>query len=110
MKRINSLEKQLNDQMKELMAIDIAEVFSPKRVNEFASEYELAEGWSLDLTTCDEKGRPWNFSDPKMRNKAARRVIRDEPTIIIGSPPCICFSQLMRINWSRMDPAMAWTA
>eukprot|EP00973_Karenia_brevis_P084114 11670821-Karenia_brevis.AAC.1 len=43
-----------------------------------------------------------------MRNKATRKVIEDKPTLLIGSPPCTYFSQLMRINWSRMDPDEAW--
>ena len=106
--RLNLMERQLDKQMKELLAMDVAEIFSPKRVNEFANACKLQEGWSFDLTTTDEEGAPWNFNDPNMRNKAARRVLQDKPMLLIGSPPCTYFSQLMRFNWSRMDPDEAW--
>ena len=102
------MERQLNEHMKELLAIDVAEIFSPKRVNEFVKDYELQEGWSFDLTTTDENGNPWHFNDPNMRNKAARRVLQDKPTLVIGSPPCTYFSQLMGMGWSRMDTDEAW--
>eukprot|EP00973_Karenia_brevis_P078885 10948026-Karenia_brevis.AAC.1 len=108
MKKLNCLERQFNKQMKELLAMDVAEIFSPERVVEFAKDYDLEPGWSLDLTTTDEEGRPWNFNDRHMRNKAARKVLQDKPMLLIGSPPCTYFSQLMRINWARMDPETAW--
>ena len=37
-KKLNMLGKQFEKQMTELLAIDVAEIFSPRRVNEFASE------------------------------------------------------------------------
>ena len=107
-KKLNMFEKQFDKQIKELLAVDVAEIFSPRRVNEFASEYELIGGWSLDLTTLDEEGKPWDFSSVQMRNKAARKVLEEKPTLLIGSPPCTYFSRLMSITWSRMNPEEAW--
>ena len=106
-KRINLMEKQLDKHLKELLSIDVAEIFSPERVAQFAKQYELKPGWSFDLTTCDETGKPWDFNDASMRNKAARRVLKDKPTLLIGSLPCTYFSQLMHINWPCMDPTVA---
>ena len=39
-----------------------------------------------------------------MRNKAVRKVIEDQPLVLIGSPPCTDWSALMNLNWDRMDP------
>eukprot|EP00973_Karenia_brevis_P053051 7375893-Karenia_brevis.AAC.1 len=103
MKRLNMLDKQMLRDLKQLFSVDVAEVFSPKRVTEFARDYGLSPGWSLDLTTYDENGKPWDFTDANMRNKAVRRLIEDKPLLLIGSPPCTYFSQLMNINWSRMN-------
>ena len=82
--------------MRELLAIDVAEIFPPKQVNECAKNHEWPDGWS-DLRMTDEHGKPWNFSDPSMRNKAARRFIEEKPTLLVGSPSCTCFSHLMKM-------------
>ena len=50
--------KQLDKDLKELLSIDVAEIFWPERMAQFAKQYELKPGWSFDLTTCDETGKP----------------------------------------------------
>ena len=60
------------------------------------------------MTTLDEEGKPWDFSSVQMRNKAARKVLKEKPTLLIGSPPCTDLSRLTSINWSRMNPEEAW--
>eukprot|EP00973_Karenia_brevis_P023183 3193485-Karenia_brevis.AAC.1 len=81
------LERQMNKYIAELHSIDIGEIYSPKRVNEYAHQFGLEPGWSLDLTTRDEQGQPWDFTKVEMRNKAIRRVINERPLFVIGSPP-----------------------
>ena len=53
-------------------SMDVVEVCSPERVTKVAESMGLNAGWSLDLTTSDENGRPWDFDCVHMRNKAAR--------------------------------------
>ena len=72
--------------------IDVAEVYSPERVTRVAEQYGLKPGWSLDLTTTDENGRPWGFQCTHVRNKAARKLLQEKPTLVIGSPMCTEFS------------------
>ena len=43
------LDRQIEKEMKQLFSIDIGEMFSPERVNEFATEYSFKPGWAL---TC----------------------------------------------------------
>eukprot|EP00972_Heterocapsa_arctica_P070288 10383421-Heterocapsa_arctica.AAC.1 len=48
------------------------EVYSPPRVTAFAARHNLQLGWSLDLTTVDMKGIPWDFSkEPVAKTRGA---------------------------------------
>ena len=85
-----------------LNQMQVSEVYSPPRVVEMANKMGLRGGWSLDLTTHDEDGRPWDFNDATMRNRAIRKIIKDQPLVLIGSPMCIEYSAINRINHSRM--------
>eukprot|EP00973_Karenia_brevis_P062211 8652733-Karenia_brevis.AAC.1 len=87
--------------------MDVAEIYSPPRVTGYAKEFDLEGGWSLDLTTCDTDGEPWDFNRTEMRNRAIRNVLNDKPTLVIGSPMCTDFSSLMNWNWKRMNPVEA---
>ena len=65
--------------------IEMVEVYSPPRVTEVARTMGLKAGWSLDITTRDSDGKAWDFN---MRNRAVRKVLTDEPVLLIGSPMC----------------------
>ena len=67
----------------------------------------LKAGWSLDQPTQDTDGRAWDFNDVEMKNRAARRVLRDKPVLSIGSPMCIVYSSMNIINHARMDKDVA---
>jgi hypothetical protein len=82
----------------------VSEVFSPPRVAEMAREMGLGGGWSLDITTSDENGKPWDFSKPEMRRKAKKLVEETKPTLLIGSPMCREWSILQNLNKARRDP------
>ena len=44
------------------------------------------------------------FSKEVMRDKARRRIKEEDPTILIGSPMCRDWCQMMQINWPKMSP------
>lgn len=76
-------QKELNKEM--LMSPrqnDVSEICSPPRVVKFAKEFDLAEGWSLDLATCDSEGREWGFYKEVMREKARELVRKGQPTLV----------------------------
>ena len=73
---------------KVIRGADISEVYSPERVVKLPKAMGLAGGLSLDLATCDSKGRPWDFDLPVMRQAAIDHVVRDKPLLLIGSPMC----------------------
>ena len=75
-KEASPVEKQLMAfMMREqcLCQIDVDEIYSPPRVVPEAVKQGLRGGLSMDLTTTDENGMPWDFSKLEQRNKAMRR-------------------------------------
>ena len=84
--------------------MQVAEVYSPPRVAEMANQMGMRGGWSLDLTTCDTDGMPWDFNNVNMRNRAIRKLFNDKPIVLIGSPMCTEYSTLNRLNHSKMPP------
>ena len=66
-----------------IAGMDVAEVYSPPRVTTMAREMGLKAGWSLDLTTNDTDGRAWDFNDPEMRNRAARKLEQLEGVLVL---------------------------
>ena len=89
-KHIAKLQKEMQVQMMQLVAeeIDVAEIYSPPRVTQRARQWGLKPGWSLDITTKDENGDPWDFSRSKMRRKAINKINEDRPLLVVGSPMC----------------------
>ena len=69
-------------------------------------ELKLIPGFALDLTTVEERGRPWNFDQKVMRDEALRRVREEKPLLLIGSPMCTAFSTWQRINDKIRDSAV----
>ena len=101
-----SLGKQLTHTMCRnlLNNVRVVEVYSPPRVAKMAESIGLRAGWPLDLITCDEDGRPWNFDQLEMRNRAIHKLLDDNPTVFIGSPMCTAFSSMNNVNYPKMDP------
>ena len=79
-----------------LLGVDIMEVFSPERVATAAEKYRLIPGASLDLTTG------WDLSKEDVQEKAWEVVYRDNPFVIIGSPPCTLYSTLQPLTACNM--------
>ena len=85
----------------------VSEVYSPPRVTAattFLPELLLIPGFALDLTTKDSDGRPWDFDEKEMRDRALARVRDDRPMLLVGSPMCTAFSTWQRINNKIRDP------
>ena len=102
----NNLGSQINTEMLNLLKkqMQVAEIYSPPRVVEMANKMGMRGCWSLDLTTCDTDGQPWDLNGTKVRNRAIRKVIFDKPIVPIGSPMCTEYSAMSRTNHCRMAP------
>ena len=85
----------------------VAEIYSPPRVTAAAKllpSLKLCPGFALDLTTTDDDGRPWDFSDSQCREDCRRLVTEQEPMLIVGSPMCTAFSTWQYLNEHKGDP------
>ena len=58
----------------------------------------------MDLTTHDPEGRPWDFGNLAQQRRALERISQTRPLLVVGSPMCGMFSQIMKLNRLRMDP------
>lgn len=80
---------------------DLAELFSPPRVALVAQErglrvqldqiFDLEAGWDVRRKSCRDQFREFQ------RKK--------KPGMLVESPECKAYSQLMNVNWDRMDPS-----
>lgn len=87
------------------LKMEVAAVYCPPRIATMVERMGLRAGWALDLTTCDEDGREWNFDHLEMRNRVVRKLLKDKPSLLVGSPMCTAFSQMNEnVNYTRMDP------
>ena len=86
--------------------LKVSELFShPRVVSEIAGlpELGLAPGSTFDLRS-DPEGNSWDFLKAGGRDRARLQIQNHKPFLIIGSPPCTCYSPLMTLNKHRMDP------
>ena len=81
-----------DDLVEMLCRVDMCEVFSPLRVGKEAVKFGLNAGDAMDLTTG------WDFKKESDRQRAGEYVDKEEPLVLIGSPPCVAFSQLQSLS------------
>ena len=72
-------------------AVDVCEVFSPYRLGGEAAKFGMGVGDSMDRTT------EWDFNLADHRRQAESYVDRLNPLVLIGSPPCVAFSQFQSV-------------
>lgn len=85
--------------MMELSAVDVAEVFSPRRFTAMAGRFGLRPGFAADLETG------WDLLDDEQVEMLEQEIIDQDPFLLTGSPPCEAFSPLLRISKGKRDPA-----
>ena len=61
-----------------LHAHDVSEVCSHPIIMRFSEDIRLVGGWSLDVTTDDDQGRPWDVFRPHGRNEI--EIDKEGPT------------------------------
>ena len=104
---INALINSLGIDQMDIMYLDdltekgISELYSMPRTAALAPEYDLRQGWSLDVING------WDLSKADARRKARELLRQTKPKLLIGSPMCRMFSSLMNLNWDKMTPQEA---
>ena len=82
----------------------VSEIYSRHRVTEalkLLPSLGLSAGFALDLTTVDGRGHSWDFTKKEMRDKARDKVVREKPTLLIGSPSCTAFCSWQALNAAK---------
>ena len=90
--------------VRDYIKASVAEIYSPPRVTKAATvlpRLGIEPGAALDITTCDERGVPWDFTKEEMKRKAEKLLDETKPDLLVGSPMCTKFSSWQRINWRR---------
>ena len=80
----------------EAFQVDVSEVYSPPRMVEEAQRQHLRGGTSFDILTG------WDLTDEKARARMWKKLVEEEPWLIVLSPPCTAFSILQGWNFPRM--------
>jgi len=88
----------------EMAAVDIAEVYSPKRFTALAEQFKLRPGFAIDLSEKKADGEFWNLNKPADVEELHNLLEKDEPLLLTGSPPCNLFSRLQYISWYKLPP------
>ena len=57
---------------------------------------------NMDITTVNEQGVQWDFTDVEMRNKAFRKTVAEKPLLLMGAHPCASWRSKSNASWSRM--------
>ena len=64
----------------DISGVDITEMFNPDSFRPQASAMGLVSGTTFDLRTG------WNLSCPRDRNACWERLLKEDPSLVIGSP------------------------
>ena len=86
-------------------AVDVMEIYSPKRFTEHAPRLGLLPGYAVDL--CETKPNSeehWDLSREEDRKELEELIDAEEPRLLTGGPPCEAFSRLQALNQKRVSP------
>ena len=61
-------------------------------------------GWeeSMDITTVNEYGVQWDFTNVEMRKQAFWKIVAEKLFLLIGAHPCANWRPKSHASWSRM--------
>ena len=57
---------------------------------------------SMYITTVNEQGVQWDFTDVEMRNEAFTKIVAEKPFLLMGAHPCARWRSKSNASWSRM--------
>ena len=84
--------KQLNQCTRD---VEVAEVYSSRRIAEMSRRLGMKVGWSLDLTCADETDNElWDLNTPEKKSRVHSMLKKDKPFILIASLVCTPFRRL----------------
>ena len=85
----------------ELNACEATAILNPSKFASRATRLGLREGFAVDLTTARANGTMWDFSLEDDRTELRRVQNREQPELLVGSPPSDEFSSLLSTRAAR---------
>ena len=83
----------------DLAAMDVIEVFSPKRLNQVVERFGLRKGAAIDLEELKPDGSSyWDLDKQEDFEQALELISMEQPWLVTSSPPCTTFSPLRRLS------------
>ena len=79
----------------ELNACEATAILNPSKFASCATRLGLREGFAVDLTTARANGTMWDFSLEDDKAELRRVQNREQPELLVGSPPSDEFSSLL---------------
>ena len=77
----------------------VMEIFSPPRVTKACQE----KGIRTTSLPAFDLSEGWDFFNAKHRKELWRVLTEEEPDLVVLTPECRAFSQMMNVNWERMS-------
>ena len=57
---------------------------------------------SMDITTVNEQGVQWDFTNEELRNQAYKKIVAEKPFVLVGAHPFASWRLKSNASWSRM--------
>ncbi|CAK0894978.1 unnamed protein product, partial [Prorocentrum cordatum] len=86
-----------------LAAVDVAEIYTPPRFTPSAASYGMRPGFCIDLTTVKANGQHWDLAKEEDQKEFEELQAKEEPKLLIGSPPCTDYCPLLRLSQSKEE-------
>ena len=79
-----------------------SETHSHRLEDKVAGDEYLGLDESVDITTVDEQGVQWDFTNVEMRNQAFRKIVAEKPFLLMGAHPSANLRSKSNASWIRM--------
>ena len=78
--------------VEQLFRVGMSEMLSPERVTSVCKQYGLVPGQAMDIKNG------FDFDLAVDRKKVWDSILKDKPTLVMGSPLCTFLSRLQELN------------
>eukprot|EP00959_Pyramimonas_sp_CCMP1952_P196980 4118840-Pyramimonas_sp.AAC.1 len=63
----------------------------------------MRPGFCIDLTTVKANGQHWDLAKEEDQKEFEELQAKEEPKLLIGSPPCTDYCPLLRLSQSKEE-------
>ena len=79
---------------------DESETHNQHLEDKVAGDEYLGLDESMDITTVNEQGVQWDFTNVEMRYQAFKKIVAEKPLLLIGAHPCANWRSKSNASWS----------